>query len=159
MLFPRFSAELVATALKDTPVVMVTGPSQCGKTTLVRDLVGSREFITMDDDTVLATARSDLTGLVRALDRTTIDEVQRVAAEPMIGKDLVQAVLTGGTQKCCDAEIQNDARTQIGGQIGFDDNHKEIRRHPGAVVSRSSGGTVVSEPAEAAGKDAQAAFP
>ena len=25
--FPRFSAELVATALKDTPVVMVKGPS------------------------------------------------------------------------------------------------------------------------------------
>jgi energy-coupling factor transporter ATP-binding protein EcfA2 len=38
-LFPRFSGELVATALKDTPVVMVTGPRQCGKTTLVRDLV------------------------------------------------------------------------------------------------------------------------
>ena len=40
-LYPRFSAELVATALKDTPVVMVTGPRQCGKTTLVRDLVGA----------------------------------------------------------------------------------------------------------------------
>jgi len=78
-LFPRFSGELVATALKDTPVVMVTGPRQCGKTTLVRDLVGGkREFISMDDDTVLAAARSDPTGLVRALDRTTIDEVQRV---------------------------------------------------------------------------------
>jgi predicted AAA+ superfamily ATPase len=78
-LISRFSAELVATALKDTPVVMVTGPRQCGKTTLVRDLVaGNREFITMDDDTVLAAARSDPTGLVRALDRTTIDEVQRV---------------------------------------------------------------------------------
>jgi len=63
---------LVATALKDTPVVMVTGPRQCGKTTLVRDLVtGNREFITMDDDTVLAAARSDPTRLVRALDRTT----------------------------------------------------------------------------------------
>jgi predicted AAA+ superfamily ATPase len=49
------------------------------KTTLVRDLVaGNREFITMDDDMVLAAARSDPTGLVRALDRTTIDEVQRV---------------------------------------------------------------------------------
>jgi uncharacterized protein len=48
--FPRFSAELVATALKDTPVVMVTGPRQCGKTTLVLDLVtGNREFITMDE--------------------------------------------------------------------------------------------------------------
>src|ERR1035437_5925710 len=32
----------------------------------------------LDDDTVLAAARSDPTGLVRALDRTTIDEVQRV---------------------------------------------------------------------------------
>jgi predicted AAA+ superfamily ATPase len=79
VLFPRFSAELVTAALKDTPVVMVTGPRQCGKTTLVRDLLaGNREFITMDDDTVLAAARSDPTGLVRALDRTTIDEVQRV---------------------------------------------------------------------------------
>lgn len=78
-LFPRFSAELVANALKDTPVVMVTGPRQCGKTTLVRELVGgNRDFITMDDDTVLAAARSDPTGFVRALDRTTIDEVQRV---------------------------------------------------------------------------------
>lgn len=77
-LFPRFSAELVTTALKDTPVVMVAGPRQCGKTTLVRDLVASeREFITLDDDTVLAAARSDPTGLVRGLDRATIDEVQR----------------------------------------------------------------------------------
>jgi len=32
----------------------------------------------MDDDTVLAAARGGPTGLVRALDRTTIDEVQRV---------------------------------------------------------------------------------
>jgi predicted AAA+ superfamily ATPase len=39
VLFPRFSAGLVTTALKDTPVVMVTGPRQCGKTTLVRDLL------------------------------------------------------------------------------------------------------------------------
>jgi uncharacterized protein len=41
-------------------------------------VAGNREFITMDDDTVLAAARNDPTGLVRALDRTTIDEVQLV---------------------------------------------------------------------------------
>jgi len=77
-LFPRFATEIVTTALRDTPVVMVTGPRQCGKTTLVRNLsAGEREFITMDDDTVLASARSDPTGLVRDFDRTTIDEIQR----------------------------------------------------------------------------------
>src|SRR5271157_1852230 len=55
---------------------MVTSPRQCGKTTLVRDLIASnRELITLDDDT--ASARSDPTGLVRGLTRTTIDEVQR----------------------------------------------------------------------------------
>ena len=52
---------------------------QCGKTTLVRDLVAdNREFTTMDDDTVLAAARNNPTGLMRALHRATIDEVQRV---------------------------------------------------------------------------------
>jgi hypothetical protein len=77
-LYPRFAAAIVATALQDTPVVMVTGPRQCGKTTLVRDLVtGNREFLTMDDDTILASARSDPAGLVRGLDKATIDEVQR----------------------------------------------------------------------------------
>ena len=77
-LYPRFAAALVTTALQDTPVVIVIGPRQCGKTTLVRDLItGSREFLTMDDDTVLASARSDPTGLVRGLDKSTIDEVQR----------------------------------------------------------------------------------
>ena len=48
VLFPGFSAELGTVALKDTPVVMVRGRRQCGKTTLVRDLAaGKCEFITM----------------------------------------------------------------------------------------------------------------
>ncbi|MGH9606985.1 MAG: ATP-binding protein [Terracidiphilus sp.] len=82
-LYPRFAAAQVAAALRDTPVVLVTGPRQCGKTTLVRDLVkGRRQFITMDDDTLLASARSDPAGLLRGLGqatfgRFTIDEVQR----------------------------------------------------------------------------------
>ncbi len=59
-LYPRFAAAQVLTALKDTPVVLVTGPRQCGKTTLVRSLVAAgREFITMDNrNTVLASART-----------------------------------------------------------------------------------------------------
>jgi predicted AAA+ superfamily ATPase len=32
-LYQRFASELIATALEDTPVVLVTGFRQCGKTT------------------------------------------------------------------------------------------------------------------------------
>ena len=47
-LFHRFAVARVTAALKDTPVVMVTGPRQCGKTTLVRDLVaGARSLIAL----------------------------------------------------------------------------------------------------------------
>jgi predicted AAA+ superfamily ATPase len=77
-LYPRFASTQVLTALKDTPVVLVTGPRQCGKTTLVRSLVASgREFLTMDDDTVLSSARIDPAGLIRSLGKATIDEIQR----------------------------------------------------------------------------------
>ncbi|MEG9435156.1 AAA family ATPase [Edaphobacter sp. HDX4] len=48
-LFPRFSAKRVATALTDTPVVMLIGPRQCGKTTLLRQFGnGEREYVTLD---------------------------------------------------------------------------------------------------------------
>lgn len=78
-LFQRFSAKRVATAPKDTPVVMLIGPRQCGKATLVRQFADKkREYVTLDDDTVLEAARNDPAGFVRGFDLVTIDEVQRV---------------------------------------------------------------------------------
>lgn len=77
-LIPRFSAERVAAALEDTPVVMVTGPRQAGKTTLVRQFIDDeRTYVTLDDDTVLAGARADPVAFLRGVDRAVIDEVQR----------------------------------------------------------------------------------
>ena len=76
-LHPRFITGLIDIALGDTPVVLVTGPRQCGKTTLVRDLASGRAFLTLDDDTALASALNDPSGLLRGLDKVTIDEVQR----------------------------------------------------------------------------------
>jgi uncharacterized protein len=76
--YRRFLVERVTTALRDTPVIMVDGPRQCGKTVLVQNLVkGDRAYLTLDDDTTLAGARSDPAGFVRGIERGTIDEVQR----------------------------------------------------------------------------------
>jgi predicted AAA+ superfamily ATPase len=64
--------------MADTPVVLVNGPRQCGKTTLVRTLTGpDRTYLTLDDDTTLNSVRADPTGLIRDIDEATIDEVQR----------------------------------------------------------------------------------
>jgi predicted AAA+ superfamily ATPase len=78
-LYPRYANDRITIALADTPVVMVNGPRQCGKTTLVRGLEngGRRRYITLDDETVLASARADPAGFIRELDVATIDEVQR----------------------------------------------------------------------------------
>lgn len=80
-LFQRLSADCVEIALRDTPVVLVTGPRQCGKTTLVRELIGDeRTYVTLDDDTALEAAANDPAGFVRGFDRVVIDEVHRVPA-------------------------------------------------------------------------------
>src|ERR1017187_8505354 len=77
-LIERFTAKPIATALADPPVVMLIGPRQCGKTTLVQQFAGKGyTYVTLDDDTVLGAARNDPAGFVRGFDRVVIDEVQR----------------------------------------------------------------------------------
>ena len=76
--YPRLIQTRVAEALTDTPVVLVAGPRQAGKTTLVRQMAtpGMR-YLTLDDELTLLSARNDPVGMVRSLDRAVIDEIQR----------------------------------------------------------------------------------
>ena len=77
-MYTRFLQQRVEEALADTPVVLVTGPRRAGKTTLVRSLDGAgRTYITLDDQTALAAARTDPIGFIRGLDSAIIDEIQR----------------------------------------------------------------------------------
>ena len=79
-LYPRFAERRLIEALADTPVVLIHGPRQCGKTTLAQ-VVGEREgytYLSFDDDVTLAAATADPVGFVGDLpERTILDEVQR----------------------------------------------------------------------------------
>lgn len=79
--YPRFAAHRLLEALEDTPVVLVHGPRQCGKTTLAKTVGLPRgyAYISFDDPLVLASAAADPVGFVADLgERTILDEVQRV---------------------------------------------------------------------------------
>jgi len=78
---PRFLKKRLEDALADTPVVLIHGPRQCGKTTLAQH-VGSElgyTYRSFDDRDVLAAAREDPVGFIEeSADRTILDEIQRV---------------------------------------------------------------------------------
>ena len=76
--YARQQAHKLTEAMRDTPVVVVTGPRQSGKTTLVRDMSkqGLR-YLTLDDGLTLLSAQEDPQGMIQSLDRAIIDEIQR----------------------------------------------------------------------------------
>jgi uncharacterized protein len=77
-LINRFMRPRLIEALGDTPVVLVHGPRQCGKTTLAQTVSGYA-YITFDDEVQLAAAKADPVGFVTDLpNKVVLDEVQRV---------------------------------------------------------------------------------
>ncbi len=106
-LYRRLAEPRLVEALADTPVVLIHGPRQCGKTTLALQ-VGKRRgyrYYTFDDAATLAAARADITGFVARLERRAIlDEVQHVpelfaALKPVIDTDRRSGkfILTGSS--------------------------------------------------------------
>ena len=78
-MFARAIERRVREALEDTPVVLVVGPRQVGKSTLVRSVVGDTfDYVTLDDAGPRSAARADPTGFLEGHVRPlAIDEVQK----------------------------------------------------------------------------------
>ena len=81
----RHITEHLLQALADTPVVMVNGVRQTGKSTLVESAEltkHGRQYLTFDDPGIMAAAKRDPNGFVAGLGRwVTLDEVQHVDNE------------------------------------------------------------------------------
>ncbi len=87
IIYPRYAERRLAEALADSPVVLIHGPRQCGKTTLARMVrvpaAGPREYAYFSFDDVVArqAVEADPMGFAADLpERVVLDEVQRVPA-------------------------------------------------------------------------------
>ena len=91
-MYPRHALALLTEALADTPVVLLNGARQTGKSTLVQTLAADtpRRYLTLDDRVVLAAAKSDPAGFIAGLSGPVVmDEIQRA---PELFLDIKAAV-------------------------------------------------------------------
>ncbi|MCB0825590.1 MAG: ATP-binding protein [Armatimonadetes bacterium] len=88
-LVQRNIAPFLQDACADTPVVVVHGPRQCGKSTLVKDVL-NLEYVTLDDNLALDAALNTPGSFLGAYPNgCIIDEVQRA---PQISRSIKAAV-------------------------------------------------------------------
>jgi len=79
--YARFVKASLAEAVSDTPVVLIHGPRQCGKTTLAKTFGEPKgyTYFSFDDDVAAAAAKADPAGFIGDLpEKAILDEVQRV---------------------------------------------------------------------------------
>ncbi|MBI2324121.1 MAG: ATP-binding protein [Chloroflexi bacterium] len=88
---PRHLLGEIRRALADTPVVVVTGPRQAGKSTLVQQLAGrTARYVTLDDGATRSAAVADPEAFLTDLGTPAIiDEAQRAPGLPLAIKALV----------------------------------------------------------------------
>jgi len=79
-IYPRFIMSQLKEALTDTPVILLHGPRQSGKTTLAHQVASQSgyTYITFDDNIHLDAAKADPMGFIANLPNMVIlDEIQR----------------------------------------------------------------------------------
>jgi len=121
-LYPRWQKATIKQLMSERRVLLLSGPRQCGKTTLARELESDQtEYRTLDDGTLKEAAANDPQGFIKRRTSTLIiDEVQRIpsllpAIKKAVDEDtcLGQYLLTGS------ANIQSlpTVRESLAGRI------------------------------------------
>ena len=98
-LYPRHATTQVVDALADTPVVVIVGPRQSGKSTLAEQIAGSRDakLVSLDDAAPRAAANADPTGFIEERGLPLfIDEFQKAPALLDAIKSRVDRARSGG---------------------------------------------------------------
>lgn len=97
--YPRFAEQTIRGALTDSPVILIHGSRQSGKTTLAKRIGEplGYHYISFDDTNQLSAAQADPVGFVRDLPSLCIlDEVQRAPQIFTAIKAVVDADRTAG---------------------------------------------------------------
>lgn len=143
-LYPRHLDALLRESLQDTPAVLVNGPRQCGKTTLVRQFEGEMAYFSLDDPALLAAVRADPLGFVKRLDRAIIDEVQRapqllMALKLVIDQDRRPGrfLLTGSANLMALPQIADSLAGRVEILTLLPLSHSELTRRPNTFLSQA----------------------
>lgn len=147
---PRHLRGNLEAALRDTPVVALLGPRQCGKSTLSRRCEPERYYVSLDDQDYLDLAMTDPKGFIDNLpDKVAIDEVQRAPELALAIKRSVDAnrqpgrfLLTGSANLLQLPRLADS----LAGRMECLSLHpltvSEIRRSPGKFLEAFLGGNL-----------------
>lgn len=159
--YPRILRPLLEEALADTPVVLIHGPRQSGKTTLAREVGDANGYAyrTFDDDTLREAAEADPVGFVGGLPpKTILDEVQRVPAifttlKAAVDRDRMPGrfLLTGSANVLVVPRLADSLAGRMETLRLHPLSQHELARHPGGTptfVERLFGGVLTGGGAE-----------
>ncbi len=161
-LLPRLVEPLLRRTLADTPVVLIQGPRQCGKTTLAQAVGSDRRYgyLSLDDPAVREAAIADPSGFVADLPpRVVLDEVQRApeiftAIKATVDRRRIPGhfLLTGSTNVMLLPKLADS----LAGRLGFVRLHPltqaELQQQHPPLIDRLFRGRFRVKPAERLGR-------
>jgi uncharacterized protein len=151
-------------ALSDTPAVMLVGPRQAGKSTLVQSLAGGphpARYLSLDDLGTLDAARRDPVGLIESAGGPLIiDEIQRapellLPIKAAIDRDRRPGrfILTGSAQVMLLPKVSESLAGRIEVHTLWPFSQAEIEGVPGQIVELLLDGSSQPNPAPASTRE------